>query len=127
MKTLLSEVLGSMREVITKWRKFHCGGLHNVSKLSCLFTPQNICESGGIASLILNFGTRCKSLARFTPRPSLSRGNGSRYPWNRKQSGFLGRSGQETNRLLLTGIEPCLCGCLVIVPTDASFLSFTVV
>jgi hypothetical protein len=41
-------------------------------------------ETGGIDPLILNFGTRWKWMASFTPRLFHLWGNGARYPWTRR-------------------------------------------
>jgi len=55
-------------------------------------------ESGGIGPCILNLGTRCKRLVRFTPRPLYSRGKGRRYPLDRsliRPWNWSGRGGDE--------------------------------
>jgi hypothetical protein len=61
-------------------------------------------DSRGIAPLILNFGTRCKPVVNFMPRPNLRLGKGSRYPLNRRVDGpknWLGSSGVQKDILSL--------------------------
>jgi hypothetical protein len=40
--------------------------------------------SGGIAPRILDFGTRCRWVVSFSPRPLYSQGMSSRYPLDRR-------------------------------------------
>jgi hypothetical protein len=61
------------------------------------------------SSNILHLGTKWRRVASFTPRPFYPRGNGPRYPLDRRLGGPKSRSGRcgvEKDLLPLPGIEP---------------------
>jgi hypothetical protein len=60
---------------------------------------EDVWGCGGIAAHILNFGTRWRWVASFTPRPLYSRGKSPWYPLNRRLGGpqsWAGCGGEET-------------------------------
>jgi hypothetical protein len=82
-------------------------------KLSLCLTKHHAMKtyygSGGIASRILDLGTRWRWVVSFTSRPLYPQGKSPRYPLDRKLGGpqsRSGRGGQEKNSHLPPGIEP---------------------
>jgi hypothetical protein len=65
--------------------------------------------SGGIASRILDLGTRWKWVVSFTPRPLYPKGKSPWYPLDRRLGGPQSRSGRgggENNSQPLSEFEP---------------------
>jgi hypothetical protein len=66
-------------------------------------------ESGGVASRLLNLGTRWKRVVSFTPRPLWPQGISPRYPLARRLGKPQRQSvhgGEEKNSQPQPGIEP---------------------
>jgi hypothetical protein len=65
--------------------------------------------SGGIASRILDLGTRWRLVVSFTSRPLYTKGKSTRYPLDRRLGGpqsRSGRGGEEKNSQPPPRIEP---------------------
>jgi hypothetical protein len=65
--------------------------------------------SGGTATLILDLGTRLRSVVSFTHRPLYPQGKSRWYPLERRLSGTQsrsGRGGEEKNSQPPPGLEP---------------------
>jgi hypothetical protein len=65
--------------------------------------------SGGVASRILDFGTRWRWVVSFTPRPLYPQGRSPWYSLARRLGGpqsLSGRGGEEKNSQPLPGLEP---------------------
>jgi hypothetical protein len=65
-------------------------------------------RSGSVAPSILDLGTRCRLVARFTPRPLYPQGKSPLYLLDRRLGGNQsrsGRGGEEKNSKPPPGIE----------------------
>jgi hypothetical protein len=59
---------------------------------------EDVLRNGGIAPRSLNFGTICRWVVSFVPRPLYPRGNSPQYPLDRRLDGPQSRSGRGSSR-----------------------------
>jgi hypothetical protein len=102
----------------------HMGDKENVKLLMCLHHAMKAyCGSGGIASRIIDLGTRWKWVINFTPRPLYHQGKSPRYPLDRGLGGPQspsGRGGEEKNSQPPPGHEHSLALYHWVIPTPDS-------